>query len=93
MFSFLQPQPTLTERETQRSLRSMDWSGMSAGAMRSLGTGGLMAAYALALGANNLEVGIIAALPFITQVMRLPAVLLVEAFPAPQEPWGGPPLR
>ena len=80
MFSFLQPQPTLTERETQRSLRYMDWSGMSAGAMRSLGTGGLMAAYALALGANNLEVGIIAALPFITQVMRLPAVLLVELF-------------
>ena len=80
MFSFLQPQPTITERETQRSLRYMDWSGMSAGAMRSLGTGGLMAAYALALGANNLEVGIIAALPFITQVMRLPAVLLVEAF-------------
>ena len=55
---------------------------MSAGAMRSLGTGGLMAAYALALGANNLEVGIIAALPFITQVMRLPAVLLVELFRA-----------
>ena len=80
MFAFLQPKPTLTERETQRSLRCMDWSGMSAGAMRSLGTGGLMAAYALALGANNLEVGIIAALPFITQVMRLPAVLLVERF-------------
>ena len=82
MFTFLRPQPTLTERETQRSLRCMDWSGMSAGAMRSLGTGGLMAAYALALGANNLEVGIIAALPFLTQVMRLPAVLLVELFRA-----------
>ena len=82
MFAFLRPQPTLTERETQRSLRYMDWSGMSAGAMRSLGTGGLMAAYALALGANNLEVGIIAALPFLTQVMRLPAVLLVELFRA-----------
>ncbi len=80
MFAFLRPQPTLTEGETQRSLRYMDWSGMSAGGMRSLGTGGLMAAYALALGANNLEVGIIAALPFITQVMRLPAVLLVEVF-------------
>lgn len=80
MFSFLRPQPTLTEQETQRSLRYMDWSGMSAGAMRSLGTGGLMAAYALALGANNLEVGVIAALPFITHVMRLPAVLLVEVF-------------
>ena len=82
MLAFLRPQPTLTERETQRSLRYMDWSGMSAGAMRSLGTGGLMAAYALALGANNLEVGIIAALPFLTQVMRLPAVLLVELFRA-----------
>ena len=80
MFAFLRPQPTLTERETQRSLRCMNWSGVSAGAMHSLGTGGLMAAYALALGANNLEVGIIAALPFITQVMRLPAVLLVERF-------------
>ena len=80
MFSFLRPQPTLTEQETQRSLRYMDWSGMSAGAMRSLGTGGLMAAYALALGANNLEVGAIAALPFITHAMRLPAILLVEVF-------------
>ena len=80
MFSFLHPQPTLTERETQRSLRYLDWSGMAAGAMFSLGSGGLMAAYALALGANNLQVGIIAALPFIAQVMRLPAILLVERF-------------
>ena len=80
MFTFLRPQPTLTERETQRSLRYMDWSGMAAGAMFSLGSGGLMAAYALALGANNLQVGVIAALPFIAQVMRLPAILLVERF-------------
>ena len=29
MFAFLQPQATLTERETQRSLRYMDWGGMS----------------------------------------------------------------
>ena len=80
MFAFLRPQPTLTEQGTERSLRYMNWSGASSGAMHSLGTGGLMAAYALALGANNLQVGIIAALPFITQVMRLPAVLLVERF-------------
>ena len=39
-----------------------------------------MAAYALALGANNLEVGILAALPFLSQVVRLPAILLVERF-------------
>ena len=37
-----------------------------------------MAAYALALGANNFQVGILAALPFISQVVRLPAILLLE---------------
>lgn len=39
-----------------------------------------MAAYALALGANNLQVGILAALPFITQVARVPAILAAERF-------------
>ena len=39
-----------------------------------------MAAYALALGANNLEVGLLAALPFITQIAQLPAILAVERF-------------
>ena len=47
-----------------------------------LGSGGMMAAYALALGANNLQVGILAALPFMAQVTRLPAILLVERFRA-----------
>ena len=39
-----------------------------------------MAAYALALGANNLQVGILAALPFITQVAQLPAILAIERY-------------
>ena len=43
-----------------------------------------MAAYALALGANNLQVGILAALPFITQLARLPAILLVERIRRPK---------
>lgn len=78
MFSNLRPRPTLTEGETRRSLRLLTWEGLASGAMFSLGSGGFMAAYALALGANNLEVGILAALPFISQVVRLPAILLVE---------------
>ena len=44
----------------------MRWVGVANGSMLSLGSGGFMAAYALALGANNLKVGILAALPFIT---------------------------
>ena len=58
----------------------MVYEGIASGAMFSLGSGGFMAAYALALGANNLQVGILAALPFITQVVQLPAILAVERF-------------
>ena len=58
----------------------MRWVGVANGAMLSLGSGGFMAAYALALGANNLQVGILAALPFITQIVQIPTILAVERF-------------
>ncbi len=80
MLPFLRPSPTLTDAEVGRSLRLMIWQGVAHGALFSLGSGGFMAAYALALGANNLQVGILAALPFITQVAQLPAILAVERY-------------
>ncbi len=80
MFAPLLPNPTLTDQDVQRSLRMMIWEGVFSGAMFSLGSGGFMAAYALALGANNFQVGILAALPFITQVAQLPTILAVEHF-------------
>ncbi len=80
MLTFLRPSPTLTDEEVGRSLRLMIWEGVASGALFSLGSGGFMAAYALALGANNLQVGILAALPFITQVAQLPAILAVERY-------------
>ena len=80
MLPFLRPSPTLTDEEVGRSLRLMIWEGVASGALFSLGSGGFMAAYALALGANNLQVGILAALPFITQVAQLPAILAVERY-------------
>lgn len=78
MFRFLRPSPTLSQQDVRRSLRLMTWDSVLAGAMFSLGSGGFMAAYALALGANNLQVGILAALPPVSQAMQLPAILLVE---------------
>ena len=80
MFGILNPSATLSANEIQRSLRLLRWDSVMAGAMFSLGSGGFMAAYALALGANNLQVGILAALPPIAQVIQLPAVLAVERF-------------
>ena len=58
----------------------MVWEGLASGGVFSVASGGFMAAFALALGANNLQVGILAALPFVTQVAQLPAVLAVERF-------------
>ncbi len=78
--SFLRPIPTLTVQDTRRSLRLMAGESVASAALLSLGSGGFMAAYALALGANNLQVGILAALPSIAQVVRLPAILAVERF-------------
>ena len=80
MFSFLQPSSTLTEAQVNRSLRLMVWDGMAGSAMFALASGGFMAAFALALGANNFQIGILAALPYVTQVVQLPAILAVERF-------------
>ncbi|MCE2502197.1 MAG: MFS transporter [Dehalococcoidia bacterium] len=80
MFGFLRPSPTLTPQQIRGSQRLMMWGAVTGGAMFSLGSGGFMAAYALALGANNLQVGILAALPPVAQVVQLPAILAVERF-------------
>ncbi|MDE2802871.1 MAG: MFS transporter, partial [Chloroflexota bacterium] len=80
MLSLLRPSPTLTGQDVTRSLRTMVWEGVASTVMFSLGSGGLMAAYALALGANNLQVGLLAALPFLSQVLQIPAILAVERF-------------
>ncbi len=78
--AFLRPQATLSREETARSLRLMVGEGVASSAMFSLGSGGFMAAYALALGANNFQIGILAALPFISQIVQLPVILAVERF-------------
>ena len=82
MLKLLRASPTLTEGEVRRSLRMMVWEGVASGGVFSVASGGFMAAFALALGANNLQVGILAALPFVTQVAQLPAVLAVERYRA-----------
>ncbi|MCY3802039.1 MAG: MFS transporter [Chloroflexi bacterium] len=80
MLALLNPSPTLTEQDVRVSLRMMVWEGVASGAMFSLASGGFLAAYALALGANNLQVGVLAAIPFVTQVAQLPVILAVERF-------------
>lgn len=51
---------------------------MAGAGLEGLTSGGLLAAFALALGASNLQIGVLTALPFIGQTFQIPAVLLVE---------------
>ncbi|MCY4623478.1 MAG: MFS transporter [Chloroflexi bacterium] len=82
MFGFLRPSPTLTNAEVRSSLRMMIWDGVTSEALATIQVMGYLAAYALALGANNLQVGIVSAVPFASLVVQLPAILIIERFRA-----------
>jgi len=77
---FLKPRPTISEQDIESGLRWFTFEGMAALGFFSITTSGFLAAFALALGANNLQIGILAALPFIMQTLQLPAIWLVERF-------------
>jgi hypothetical protein len=61
----------------QRALvRDLAWASMSG----AFSGGVILVAFALALGAKPLHVGLLAAIPFIAQAAQLPATILVERF-------------
>jgi MFS family permease len=78
MFKFLTPKPTISDKDLSQGLRWMALEGGFSQGFFSITTSGFLAAFALALGANNLEIGILAAIPFIMQVVQLPSIWLVE---------------
>ncbi|MBI4202431.1 MAG: MFS transporter [Chloroflexi bacterium] len=78
LFSLFKPKPTITEAEVNHGLRWMTYEGVASMGFGSITTSGFLAAYALALGANNLEIGILASLPFVTQPLQLAAIPLVD---------------
>jgi MFS family permease len=54
------------------------WHGVTATAMFSVVNSGFLAAYALVLGANNFQIGILASIPFLMQPFQIPTIVLVE---------------
>lgn len=74
----IRPKRSLSEEEVSRGLRMMIWEAVASTAMFRVASSGLLAAFALALGANNFHIGILAALPFLTQLLQLPVIFLVE---------------
>ena len=72
------PKPVITDREAASGLRWLTWDGMTSQGFSSITTSGFLAAFALILGANNLQIGILAAIPFLTQPLQIAVIPLVE---------------
>jgi MFS family permease len=76
----LSPKPTISDQDVASGLRWLTWEGMAAMGFFSITTSGFLVAYALLLGCNNFQIGILAAIPFLTQPIQILAIPLVERF-------------
>jgi hypothetical protein len=69
---------TLTEEEVQSGLRAIITDGMASTSMVTLTGGAFLVAFALKLGASNLVIGLLAAIPPLAQLIQIPSIYLVE---------------
>ena len=75
---WLGPQPLVSPAERARGVRNLIVDAAAATAVGALNSGVVLLALALHIGASTLQVGLLAAVPLITQVLQAPTVALVE---------------
>jgi MFS family permease len=61
-----------------RAFKLVLYDGLASEATGTLTTGVFLAGFAVQLGASNFAIGILAAVPFLVQLLQIPAVVLVE---------------
>lgn len=66
--------------EVERGQRRMIQEGVFSRITEGLSGGVLLAGFALAMGASDLEIGLVAAIPFLAQLIHIPAVALLSRF-------------
>ncbi len=71
---------TLTEEEIQKGLSSVIREGLATQTMVTLTGGVFLVAFALKLGASNLMIGLLAAIPPLAQLIQIPSLYLVEKY-------------
>ncbi len=69
---------SLTEEETRRALNQMVKQGIAAQVRLTLTESVFLVAFALLLGASNTVIGVLAAVPAITQLLQIPAVYILD---------------
>ncbi len=74
----LRPKKELTEKEVQNGLRLVIGDGLASEAMLSLIGNTFLVAMAVLLGASNLQIGLLAALPTMTNLFQLVSIWLVR---------------
>ncbi|MBS1564776.1 MAG: MFS transporter, partial [Bacteroidetes bacterium] len=76
----LKPSAVLTEQEVQQGLKWVIGDGLASEVMTTLTGSVFLTAMALLMGANNLEIGILAALPTVTNIFQLVSIWLVQRY-------------
>lgn len=76
--SWYTPLNVLTEPQCERGLSYLFKDGLCAHAMTLLVTGAFLPGIALAMGANNFVIGLLASLGPVSQMLQIPAILLVQ---------------
>lgn len=74
----LAAQAEIGEAELESGLRRLVVEALFSNTTAALTTGVVLTAFALHLGANNSTIGLLAAIPFLTQLAQIPAIALVE---------------
>jgi MFS family permease len=74
----LDPQALITDEEREAGLRRLVIEAAYSSGAVALTSGVILTAFALHLGASNLMIGFLASAAFLTQLLQVPAILIVE---------------
>src|SRR5436853_6106999 len=71
-----------TSEVAERASRLVLYDALTHEAMGALTTGVFLVGFAVAIGASNFAIGVLAAIPFLAQLLQIPAVALIERWRA-----------
>ncbi len=75
------PTDSLSAPDLEKGLKVLYWESLSSHSMILLVTGAFLPGMALALGASNFTIGVLASFAPIAQMAQIPAILIIEKFP------------
>ncbi len=78
MLGFLKPRDNLTDADREHGLSVMDKQIFAAAGADGFVSAGFLSAFALLIGASNLHIGILTAIPFVSQALQIIAVVVIE---------------